>query len=188
MLIQLYHGTNVKNAKRILKEGFKDRNESKKKNWSEELSGQFGFVYLTRAYPFYYAMNAANEENKASVLLVEVDVDDLYPDEDFLREVRIRDKDKKIDIRKFKDFGALSLEKLGNVAIKPSKIKRIIGHKTFDTREMIWCSDPSMTTINYRLLGNYYRKLTDTWWKGGDWKNVNQTESLLETIKRSKEI
>ncbi|MFA5395089.1 MAG: hypothetical protein WC346_03630 [Methanogenium sp.] len=186
MLIQLYHGTNNNNAKRILKEGFKDRIESKEKNWKDEIASQPGFVYLTRAYPFFYAMNAANSEDEATVLLVEVDSDDLYPDEDFLREVRIKDKDKKIDIREFKEYGSLSLEKLGNVAIQPSKIKRVIGSKSFKTSDMIWYSDPAMSIYNYMFLGNYYRELTDTWWKGGDWKKINQTESLLKSMKRSK--
>lgn len=183
MLIQLYHGTSVKNAERILKEGLKDRIKSKRKNWKNEIESQSGFIYLTRAYPFFYAMNAANSDKEASVLLVEVDTEDLYPDEDFLREAGL--KSQKIDIRDYKKLASLSLEKLGNVAIQPSKIKRIIGHKTFKTGEMIWYSDPSMSMYNYMFLGNYYRELTDTWWKSGDWKKVNQTDSLIKKVKNS---
>ena len=183
MLIKLYHGTNVQNAKRILKEGLKDRIESKRKNWEDNVESQSEFVYLTRAYPFYYAMNAAkSEDNEASVLLVEVDTKDLYPDEDFLRQSGL--KDKPVDIRDYKKYASMSLEKLGNVAIRPSKIKHIIGQKTFEVDKMLMYSDPSMSILNYRFLGDYYRKLTDTWWNNGDWEKINITNTLVKKSKK----
>lgn len=149
MLIKLYHGTNVKNANEIIKQGFKDRIRSKKQNWVGKIKSQPGFVYLTRTYPFFYAMNAAKSNKEATVLLVEVDSEDLYPDEDFLRFGGI--KSPKINIRDYKDYAEMSLEKLGNVAIEPSKIKCILGHKSFVTSEMLWYSDPAMSPLNYMI-------------------------------------
>ena len=182
MLIKLYHGTNVQNAKRILKEGLKDRIKSKRKNWEGDVESQSEFVYLTRAYPFYYAMNAAKSGNEASVLLVEVDTKDLYPDEDFLKQSGL--KGQVVDIRNYKRYASMSLEKLGNVAIRPSKIKQIIGHKSFEIDKMIMYSDPSMNVLNYKILGDYYRKLTDTWWNNGDWEKINIRNTLVKKSKK----
>jgi hypothetical protein len=158
-----------------MKEGFKDRISAGVKQWKTSRAGQPEFTYLTRAYPFYYAMNAAKGK-RGAVLKVEVDTDDLFPDEDF---IRYSTREEEVDIRDYKNLASVCLEKLGNVAIRPDKIKRIIGIKDFDITEMIFFSDPIMTPLNYLLLGGYYRKLTDTWWTGGDWKKINQIDEMM---------
>jgi len=168
----LYHGTSVNNAHQILREGFRDRVLGGKSNWSGKVISQSGFVYLTKAYPFFYASNAAKEnEIQGVVIKVEVDEKDLYPDEDILRFNKVKGK---IDIRNYKEYSVLSLEELGNVAVKPEDIKKIIGMKTFDIATMIFYSDPSMSPMNYMFLGKYYCMLTDTWWNDGDWKSINK--------------
>jgi len=170
--MKLYHGTSIDNAKRIIKEGFKDRLVSKKNNWKGKFRSHSGFIYLTRAYPFYYGMNTAKSKDKlASVLLVEVDEKDLYPDDDFLRQV-LKTNDDRIDLEKYKEYGLLSLENIGNVSIKPGKIKKVIGYKDFDITKMWRYSDPSMHIMNYKILGGYYRRLTDEWWNDGNWENI----------------
>lgn len=176
MKLQLYHGTSPKNADAILKDGFKDRVAANKKNWSGKIISQAGFVYLTTAYPFFYAMNASKGRT-ASVIKVEVDSKDLYPDEDILRFAGIKGP---IELEDYKANGELSLMKLGNVAVKPEAIIRILGRKDFDSVEMAGFSDPSMSPINYRILGAYYRELTAQWWADGEWRKINQTEFLMQ--------
>jgi hypothetical protein len=180
--IKLYHGTSVVNADRIMAGGFKDRVEGGNKNWDGKVLSQAGFVYLTRAYPFFYGMAASKENDEmASVIKVQVRIDDLYPDEDVIRLGIGREKD--IDIRDYKQYAELSLEKLGNVAIQPDKIVKILGRKDFSLGEMIRYSDPSMTPLNYRILGQYYRDLTDRWWSGDDYSKVEYFKGF-NAIKR----
>ncbi|KKL61808.1 hypothetical protein LCGC14_2191630, partial [marine sediment metagenome] len=62
-----YHGTSKENADDILKNGFKDRVNAGKKNWDGKILSQAGFIYLTRAYPFFYGMNACDDGGVASV-------------------------------------------------------------------------------------------------------------------------
>jgi len=176
----LYHGTSMKNADEIMKNGFKDRIGSGRKNWDGLGLSQKGFVYLTRAYPFFYAMQAAEDKDEfASVLRVEADNRDLYPDEDFLRQAF--KKEKRYDIKKFKLYGVNSLTYLGNVAIEPRNIIKIIGRKDFEPKVMWGYSDPSMTVLNYQILGEYYRALTDKWWNDEDWKSL-QTIDFIKKL------
>lgn len=187
MLVELYHGTSVESANLILKHGFKDRVASGKSRWSGKVKSQEGVVYLTRAYPFFYAMNAAENRETAAVLKVEVDIDDLLPDEDYLRWAGIVQTERqKVDLRKYQHLAERALEKLGNVAVDPDNIKRVLGKKLFAVGEMWQYSDPSMSPLNYSILGGYYRKLTDTWWAGGDWQNVNQSDELMKSLSTKK--
>jgi len=179
MKIELYHGTSKKNADLILKEGFKDRINSKESNWEDEKISQKGFVYLTTAYPFFYGMNAGEEKDReASVLKVIVNTDNLYPDEDILRIGGIKGD---IDLEDYKHHGLDSLERLGNVAVKPKHIEKIIGRKDFNIGKMIMYSDPSISTLNYQIMGKYYRDLTNDWWEGKKLKQMNHI-NYFDTI------
>lgn len=181
MKIELYHGTSKENADLILKEGFKDRVEANKRNWDGRILSQAGFVYLSRVYPFFYGSNASpDNEKEASVLKVVVDTKNLYPDEDVLRHAGIEGD---IDLEDYKHHGKLSLKALGNIAVRPEHIEKILGRKDFNVFEMAMYSDPSMSPINYKIMGGYYKKLTDTWWKGGDWKGVEQMDSIIKAMK-----
>jgi len=128
---------------------------------------------LTIAYPFFYGGNAAKEnDSKAVVIRVEVDEKDLYPDEDFIIQVlkqQGNDIEKIDSIEDYKDNGLNSLKHMGNVAVKPDKIK-VLDMKEFDITEMcIWC-DPSMSIMNFKILGGYYKSLVNNWYNGREWK------------------
>jgi hypothetical protein len=179
MKIQLYHGTSVQNADRIMKIGFRDRVGAKTKNWDGKIISMRNFIYLTRAYPFYFATNAANENDKrASVIKVEVDLKDLCPDEDWLR-IRgvVR---KKLNLSNYKHLTKFALKELGNVAIHKDSLIKILGRKDFNYLEMCRYSDPSISILNYRFCGEYYRQLTDKWWNDEDYKSLNQTSLLSQ--------
>ena len=128
---------------------------------------------MTIAYPFFYGGNAAKEnDSKAVVIRVEVDEKDLYPDEDFIIQVlkqQGNDIEKIDSIEDYKDNGLNSLKHMGNVAVKPDKIK-VLDMKEFDITEMcIWC-DPSMSIMNFKILGGYYKSLVNNWYNGREWK------------------
>ena len=165
----LYHGTSINNAKRIMKEGFKSREICNKSNWKGKYLSQKDFIYLTVCYPFFYGANAGEEENdRAVVIKVEVDEEDLYPDEDFIRQASDA-PEKEVYIRNYKYLGKESLKYLGNVAVKANKIK-ILDSKEFDITEMVlWC-DPSMSIMNFKILGKYYTELVANWYADRKWK------------------
>lgn len=172
--MKLYHGTSLACAEAIQKDGFKDRVGAGVSNWGEK-SGQEGFIYLTRAYPFYYGQAASGEDKMAAVLQVEVDQNEFYPDEDFLTYVGLDDPQ---NIEKYKHLGWESYQRLGNVAVKPEAIKAILGRKDFSVLEMFRFSDPSMSPMNYQILGEYYRQLTDKWWAGEPYEHLKTYDFL----------
>ena len=63
--------------------------------------------------------------------------------------------------------------------LKDAPVK-ILGSKEFQVRDMFAYSDPSMSPLNYKILGEYYRQLTDKWWNGEDWQSLNTTDYLLK--------
>jgi methionyl-tRNA synthetase len=80
--MKLYHGTDGRNIRRILRDGIHPRKITRKNNWGHSVPSNPHAVYLTTAYAGYFAMLAS----KSGLLgIVEVDSDKL--DEDLLRPV-----------------------------------------------------------------------------------------------------
>lgn len=84
--MRLWHGTSEKRAQRISREGLVPRGHSGLSNWRHTAESRPEAVYLTDAYPLYFA-GAVPEEGRWAV--VEVDTDNLdlrrlRPDEDAL--------------------------------------------------------------------------------------------------------
>ena len=128
------------------------------------------------------------EDSKASpvVLEVEVDTKSLYPDEDFMEQITRNDivwqqyfnsvgcEDMtarteffRDNISEFQDNYINSLEHLGNACylgeIKPESIKR---YSVLDDSKVWEHSDPTITLMNYKILGSKYRKLSKkTMWE-----------------------
>ncbi len=170
----LYHGTSPDNADRIMRDGFKDRSRSGVSNWEGKVRSLKDHIYLTRAYPFYFASCATKKGDTASVIKVEVDVDDLYPDEDFLKYAGIPEKEYRINIDGYRHVAMLSLKKLDNASIRAGAPIKVLGRKDFSLKQMFWHSDPTITLMNSSILGDYYRRLTDAWWNGDP--NWEETE------------
>jgi len=176
----LYHGTSKRYADLIMKEGFKSRSETKNSNWDHTIVSQEDFIYLTNAYAFYFAQAAA-EDPICSIIQVEVNDDDIFPDEDFIRQVNKIPNEVHIDIVDYMHCGLLSLEHLGNCAVYPECIK-ILGRKDFNIKDMIAYSDPSISLINYRLMKEYYKELIRRWWNDEDYKNIDQSEMITKAL------
>lgn len=175
--LYLYHGTSSKHIKKILKEGITPRKD-KKGNW--ELVSRQGHVYLTIAYPIYFAINACNlKKDKPVVVKIQLDKADfkfLYPDEDFIGQVLVRqhkdlfkgtslgDITNAVDLEYYKKYWVKSLIGLGNVS-----------HKGIITPDKIvdWCcvedkmllmagGDPSISVLNFYFCGDRYIGITNS--------------------------
>ena len=189
--VTLYHGTSTKYLDDILLKGITPRHNKGIGNWSGNPSHPL-MVYLSDAYPVYFAqqsVNAYNEKNCDSekdepvVLEVIVDTKRLYPDEDFLEQYhRIAPQWKdavekttmqertiyfKQNLLDYKDDYQTSLFGLGNCCHKGViKPKNIVRYSILDYNEILNYSDPSINLQNYQLLGGRYRMISDkTMWE-----------------------
>jgi hypothetical protein len=177
MKIILYHGTSAENAKRIEKKGFIP---DKKYNW--RIKSKKGFVYLSLAYAPFYAMNCMT--NKLAMIKVEVDTKDLFPDDDYVmlslgKKVYTQKELNKVSLSKHKDLWEHSLHFMGNASARPKSIK-IVKVTYFDGRYLIFKCDPTITPINYMIMGGYYEKLSE-WISDG--KDIMKFPSFMGGFK-----
>ena len=91
--MKLYHGTSDIYTSKILKEGLIPRSTRSNGNWEEYVSRE-DLVYLTTAYPWFFAMHtsAAVNDRDTKAVVFEIDLAllhecNLLPDEDFLVQV-----------------------------------------------------------------------------------------------------
>jgi hypothetical protein len=178
----LYHGTKLKNLKRILKEGIKPR-VNKPSNWEDHGKSRPDLVYLSDCYAPYYASAACKEKNERGVL-IKVEIDSkkikLYPDEEFLFNVLFKNKTDRKDIQKVyesinpRSFRLLqlqtkkekeviegwkaSLDYLGVVSTDFVPRKFVKGfYIEKDSLEFIYNCDPVISLLNYKVCGQQYR-------------------------------
>lgn len=87
--IILYHGTDILSAKKISREGIKPTYNDELSNWNENPS-RADSVYLTDTFAVKFGLIASDVKdlgNDFAIITVEVNEDDLYPDEDFLGQI-----------------------------------------------------------------------------------------------------
>ena len=161
-----YHGTSAANARKIIKEGFK---VDGKHNW--KVKSKKGFVYFSLAYAPFFAMNVGNT-NKLALVKVSVDTEDLYPEDDFLmralgKPVYTQEELDAIDFEKYKGFWGMSVEDMGNACAKPDKIV-ILDVAFFDGMHLLQKCDPVISPMNYKIMGQYYREMTEWLFEGND--------------------
>lgn len=172
--MKLYHGTGIRNLDSILNKGLQPRNR-KKGNW-KEFPSRKDMVYLSTAYAPFFALNSQDSEG----VILEVNLDDLdasklFPDEDGIaqaisqqekRPLNIVHQEVKNNLEAYQHYAMQSIDLIGNICyqgtIEPSKIKRLttIEFKKRPDLAMI-CCDPSISVMNYRLIGNKYRTFTE---------------------------
>lgn len=166
--MRLYHGTSAANVAKILKEGIKPRGK-KKGNWEEHPSAP-DRVYLTKAYAVYFACAATENGGKGAVIAVDVDPAKLVADEDSLAQVdwadipemagmSLAEKTRywKKNAHLYPAMAEWSLDNLGNAAhmgkIEPEEIEAVV---EFDIDKAWAVSDPTISIMNYKLLGGGY--------------------------------
>jgi hypothetical protein len=174
--IELYHGTSVESAKKIMKEGFVT---DKKYNW--DVKSKKGFVYLSKAYAPFYAENAKSKSNMRAIVLTCVPVTKLYPEDDFLMAAfgkprYTQDEIDRVNLEDYKYLWKKSLQYMGNVCAKPKDI-RVIGMREFDVTTLVLTCDPCITPLNYQIMGKYYEALTRWIYDGNnhmDFKRIDK--------------
>jgi hypothetical protein len=170
----LYHGTSASSLELILKQGVLPRARSKRLS-NFEAASHPELVYLSDAYAPYFAAVAAREDDGWAVIEVEVALEELLPDEDFIEQA-LRKKTPlsgllqrtalyREAIYEYRHHAKDSLERLGNVAtdaeLTTARIRRAV---VFDcTKNAVITSrvlDPQISPINYQLYATVYRALT----------------------------
>ncbi len=186
--MKLYHGTGESSLKNILEDGIKPRgSENKRSNWKHTVQSRAGFVYLTSAYPFYFAMSATKGKEKC--VIIEVDLPEsqewrLHPDEDFIAQAQARQGDetakgdllkatKKVDLDQFQHLWDKSLEHLGNVshrgAIPRGFITRVAVIDVSERKDLMFnFGDPSISIMNFMVMRDTYQGFVS--WVFGDRK------------------
>jgi hypothetical protein len=175
----LYHGTSTDHLPSLLQAGILPRAlTGMASNFEGKVESKPAFVYLSDAYPAYFAWNAADDY--ADLVLVKVDVaeDLLYPDEDFIAfllsmkapESQI-DLISTIDPAEYQPHWNESLRYNGTVATPLVPVERILDHRTIpatDTELILAIGGDSMPTVlNYRQMGSRYRTCVETFFDDG---------------------
>jgi hypothetical protein len=194
--MKLYHGTSTKYLKHILKGGIKPRGRTGKSNW-KDFPSMDKHVYLSSAYPLYFARAATNTDSGAeSMVVFEIDVKRvkegrLYPDEDFIAQALVNndpDAYESLDaaqrhsienIEGYRHHWNDSLKRMGNVShrgrIPVSAITRYVVIDPVSRMEITMAAlDPTITTLHYAIKGGFYRNLVE--WIFGDREELPQVE------------
>lgn len=186
--MKLYHGTSYKYFSEILLNGITPRGKNET-NWSNYPS-RTDMVYFTTAYPFYFG-NCA--DSKKSVVLefdlMSLDLDLLYPDEDFIWskiKQNIKDEDRerlhrlvKENLEDFRHFWADSLNNMGCGSyagiISPEIIERACV-VDWEKRSQLTCEvlEPTISIPNFTHMENHYRQMIE--WFFGDISELPQVE------------
>lgn len=200
--MRLFHGTCATLIPKVLKQGLRCRGKSKS-NWGMYPSRP-DMVYLTAGYACYYGYQAAKNKD---IVVFEVDLERLdkellHPDEDFIAQAiahqqgEALEKVHRVVRRSLPDYQHHwrdSIKALGNAcyrgAVPPEAITRYVIVRETASREFRMAAlDPSISVINYRLLGDKYRSMmawlfgdADEWQIG--WSGMTNAE-YLETCKK----
>ena len=181
--VTLYHGTSTKYLDDILAKGITPRHD-KDSNWSDNPSHPL-MVYLSDAYPVYFAQQSVEVEGDDEPVVLEVIVDTkrLYPDEDYLEQftridpswrntveatsMEYRTEWFKDNLTDYKEHYVGSLYGLGNCCHKGLiKPKNIVRYSILDHNQILNYSDPTITLQNYQILGGRYRMISEkTMWE-----------------------
>jgi hypothetical protein len=192
--MKLYHGTTSRLLQKILAKGICPR--GKRKSVWEKYPSRTDMVYLTTAYPLYFAINALSDNEQS--LIIEIDSDLLnqsllYPDEDFIAQVHIQQnpaeelsvvhKNIRRGLRQWQHLWTKSIEGLGNCCYKgiipASAITRYCLFNAASRPAIAMMGmDPCISILNYMLCKEKYTGLVA--WLFGDENNLSDlgTESF----------
>lgn len=176
--MKLYHGTSESRARRIMAEGLKPRGKTGRTNWTHTIESNPKAVYLTDAYPIYFAFNACHDERWA---ILEIDTDKLdesrlHPDEDVLEQAgrnydHLQGKGMIERTRYYRRARTnpnweKSLEFMGTCGyygeIPPEAITRVvlIDPEKLDGGFVLSMIDCSISLMNYKFCKEKYRNYT----------------------------
>jgi len=176
----LYHGTTELHLPNIIKHGIRPRKHHNEDNWLHSVSSNPNCVYLSVAYPLYFANAALKDDDDTSKLIVlEINTDmlkesNLCPDEDFLAQANLDPDKNNLPMKEKNEYYRKkmhqykyepSLKSIGNCAYKgiiPVRaINRIaiVSHEAY-VRIFMSGYDPMISIMNFRVKGEDYQKAT----------------------------
>jgi len=170
--IILYHGTTAEHARRIEKDGFHPDLEH---NWN--VKSKEGYTYFSYAYAPFYAGAAKSPAKERAIVKVKIQLKDLYPEDDFImrglgKPVYSQKELDAVDLGDYKQYTKRSLKALGNAAVKdPSNVK-VLSVGYFDASRLLMVSDPSIIPINFMIMHQYYKDLSEHLATGGTIENA----------------
>jgi hypothetical protein len=198
--MKLYHGCAAKDLPSIMSNGLRPRWD-KESNWKKNPSRP-DMVYLTVAYPFWFALC---HNGLAAVVEIEargLDRTRLFPDEDFLTNALAmrdgvehdpqRQEDIRVMLHSYGDYWKQSIRFQGNCCyqgtISPHHITRycIFDPKARPALAAEISGDPLINLANYETKGKSYRQLVA--WMFGDRKvlpMVAGTKELIDVLRHS---
>jgi hypothetical protein len=170
--MKLYHGTSERFLARILANGIKPRKNCEG-NWPNCPSHP-SMVYLTTAYPLYFALNATLDGEKALILEIESTLlheNKLFPDEDFIVEATHQSHEAiRKHLKNFQNYWQKSIEHLGQCCYQGTiPVEALTRYCLFDSSRTditMMGLDPCISVINYRFCKEKYIGLVA--WLFGD--------------------
>lgn len=193
------HGTSSKYVKKILKNGIVPRNTSGlKSNW-EAYASKEDMVYLSTAYPFYFANSTCEGDEMPAIFQIDLsklNKKKFFPDEDFIAQALSQQMNVSIDkihfevrdnLKLYKKYWKASLKGLGNMAYAGTiPVEAIIRYAVVDRKKRPGLSmfmDPSISGINFALMGGTYQRFTN--WILGLEKEFPPLQSAREDLKKA---
>lgn len=185
--MKLYHGTTSRWLQKILAKGIHPR--GKRKSIWDQYPSRTDMVYLTTAYPLYFAINAIEDNEKSLIVEIDSDLLDqslLYPDEDFITQVYMQQGPAELELsvahkhvrrrlKQWQHLWAKSVESMGNCCYKGIvPASAITRYCLFDAAARPAISamamDPCISILNYMLCKEKYTGLVA--WLFGDKNNL----------------
>jgi hypothetical protein len=197
--MKLYHGCAAKDLPSILSNGLCPRGD-KQSNWSNNPS-RADMVYLTVAYPFYFALGREGLGGVVEIDSKNLDRGKFFPDEDFLtnafamRDGKALEPAQQEEIRGtlhcYGDHWKDSIRFQGNCcfqgSISPKHITRYCIFAPNARPELAEeMNDPCINLANYSTRGRAYRQLVA--WMFGDRRllpMVTDAREEIELLQRS---
>jgi hypothetical protein len=190
--LTLYHGTSSAKLDSILKSGLKPQHKS---NWDGLIASKSGLVYLSDAYPLYFAQQACSVHGgNPAVIRVELPPNHpLYPDEDWVARQLHRQGEYTnfsldkltfmVDPTELADHWQDSLKASGNVAAREIPPHMITGYVVIEEKDLGWTlslgADATPTEMNHMFLGQAYIKALEVLFE------TNSPEQAVEAWQRT---
>lgn len=178
--MRLYHGTSERHVESILKNGLCTRAVTGEANNFLECPSHDDCVYVTTCYaPYFAGVAAGKAKDRWAVVELEVEEEDLLPDEDFLEQATRHHADDprsklsmvertayfRENLFDYAPYALDSLSNLGTAAVPDGvPITNILRISLFTpTRNnYVWsmAMDPTISLMNHRFLSARYKELT----------------------------
>lgn len=201
----LYHGTTKSVADKALKSGLKPRG-TRRSMWDQKSDPNS--VYLTNAYAPYFSVAACGVKNETFGAVLQIDTDKIktnflsqalfFADEDACEQATRKSFPEDWNMNRRTDFWRdnplvankngldwkWSLDVLGTCRyneIIPSEAITKVAIWNEKEYPMVFIFDPTITLINYQIMGSRYRRLTQMFMQEPETEEIQEIDKMLES-------